>query len=763
MANTGRDPRGRGERGHILARLLLVFNILFATALVFGIGAGIAVYQSLQDVLPAADDIAAIYTQEATTVFSADGHALGKVFQQYREPVRLDEIPKQLVQATIAVEDDRFYQHVGFDLRGMARAALANMRSGSASQGGSTITQQLARNLYLTQKKTVSRKLQELALSVQMERRFTKEEILEAYLNQIYYGSGAYGVRTAASIYFGKPLDKLTLGEMATLAGLPRWPSGYNPFDHPDRAKQRRAVVLQRMQDLGDITREEANKAGDEPIKLVKNPKIPGSESYEAPYFTNQVLRELVDRYGADVVYKTGLRVYTTVNYEMQAAAEKAVREAVRTQQWRKVEQGALVSLDPRTGAIRALVGGVDWQKSKFNRAVQARRQPGSAFKIFVYTAAVDHGLRPFDIVEDAPISFPGSRKGHPWSPHNYDGTYHGKVFVHDALRHSYNTAAVRVAARYGIETVIDYAHRMGIDSPLDPVLPLALGANGVTPMEMATALTPIANEGIRVDPYYIERIEDHAGNIIFQHRSESHRVLSPETADTMTAMLIDVVEHGTGMSARIPGYRVAGKTGTTNDYNNAWFVGFTAQLVTVTWYGRDDNTPMASGSQGARVASPSWKQYMTAALATLNKGVPPEQVPQLTAQLGPPPARPDVVEPPAADEGPTGEGPAGETPPGAEGATQVRGDEIEICRDSGLIATPACPDTVWIPADSPNAPTTVCALHSRPKPGERLVLVTVCSETGQLATKNCPGRIRRQYPVSMVPRVYCRKHPADG
>ncbi len=757
MASTVRDHRGRSGRGRILARLLLIFNLALATALIFGLFAGVAVYQSLKDVLPDADDIAAIYTQEATTVFSSDGHMLGKVFQQYREPVRLDEIPKKLVQATIAVEDDRFYQHAGFDLRGMARAALANVRSGSASQGGSTITQQLARNLYLTQKKTVSRKLQELALSVQMERRFTKEEILEAYLNQIYYGSGAYGIRTAASIYFGKPLEKLTLAEMATLAGLPRWPAGYNPFEHADRAQQRRGVVLQRMKDLGYITAAEATAAAKEPLRLVKNPKIPGSESYEAPYFTNQVLRELVERYGADVVYKTGLRVYTTVNYEMQAAAEKAVREAVRTQQFRKVEQGALVSLDPRTGAIMALVGGVDWLKSKFNRAVQARRQPGSAFKVFVYTAAVDHGLRPFDVIEDAPISFPGSRRGQKWSPHNYDGKYHGKVFVRDALRHSYNTAAVRIAQRFGIETIIDYARRMGIESPLEAVLPVALGANGITPMEMATALTSIANGGIRVDPHYIDRIEDRAGNVIFQHRSQSHRVLSPETADTITAMMIDVVEHGTGVSARIPGYRIAGKTGTTNDYNNAWFVGFTAQLVTVTWYGRDDNTPMAPGSQGARVAAPSWKQLMAAALGVLNKGVPPDQIPQLTAQLGPPPARPDVVAP-----APSGEAPDGSIPGAIPAAATEAGDEIQICRDTGLIATPTCPDTVWIPADSPNAPTKTCALHARPKPGERLILVTVCSDTGQLATRNCPGRVRRQYPVALVPKVYCRKHPDD-
>jgi len=590
--------------------------MFFGAAVLIGVFAG--TYVSLGKMLPSNIDIHNIQreTEEKTKIFSSDGVLLGEVFEENREFVPIDQVPQHLKDAIVAIEDKSFYKHSGINLRGIFRALYENFREGRMAQGGSTITQQLARNIWLTRKKTLARKLQEAILALQIERNYTKEQILELYLNEVYLGSGAYGVKTASEIYFGKSVKDLTLAECALLAGLPQRPSDYSPYEDLDLARRRRNVVLSVMAQQGYITRKEAEKAQAEPLRLAGKKPI-GSSRYKAPYFVTYVLKLLSDRYGADLVYKGGLRVYTTLNYRMQQAAEQAVRSGVASNRNKKVGQGALLCIDPRTGYIRAMVGGTSFRDSQFNRCTQARRGPGSAFKPIVYTAALDNGHTPDERIHDAPVSYPGGSK--PWRPQNYDHRYHGWVTMRQAIAQSINIPAIRTMEAVGIQEVIDYAHLLGIRQELEPNLSLAIGTASVTMLEMATVYGVFANGGKRVEPMAIRRITDRNGGVIEENVPEVREVISEQTAKAMDSMLRDVVERGTGRMVRdVPQARA--KTGTTQDHRDAWFIGYTPELVTAVWVGNDDYTPMKR-VWGGNVCAPIWKEFMLKALSLIPQG----------------------------------------------------------------------------------------------------------------------------------------------
>ncbi|MGH2400327.1 MAG: transglycosylase domain-containing protein, partial [bacterium] len=459
-----------------------------------------------------------------------------------------------------------------------------------------TITQQLARNIFLTQKRLFSRKLAEMMLAVEIERRLTKTEILERYLNQVYFGQGAYGVEMAARVYFGKHAKDLTLAESAMLAGLIRAPSRYSPHQSPELAKAQQRIVLQRMTDLRYITREQAINAFERPIPLAEEGNA-GLIGIRAPYFVSYVLPYLLQRYGEDVVYNGGLRVYTTLDIRMQRAAEKAIRDGLDGAERAKlkVTQGALVALDPQTGFIRAMIGGYDFEKSQFNRAWQARRQPGSAFKPFIYTTAIANRMTTTKIIVDEPVTYEivgAIQSERIWKPRNYEGRFSGPVTLRAALERSINIPAIKTISELGPQTVIAYARRMGITSPLQPHLSLALGSNEVTPLEMASAFGTLAALGVRAEPIAIAKITTRDGQVLEDNTPRRDLVLSADVAYVMVDMMKGVIARGTGRSAAI-GRPAAGKTGTTDDYRNAWFIGFTPHLSTAVWLGNDDNTPM--------------------------------------------------------------------------------------------------------------------------------------------------------------------------
>lgn len=579
-----------------LALVLAVAGVLAGTAL------------AINGHLPAVD---ALYTapSEATRIYASDGQLIASLYQENRASVPLTRIPQTLRRAVIDTEDAAFYRHHGISLRGVVRASFRNVRERGLAEGGSTITQQLARNLFLTNEKALSRKIAEMLLAVQIERRLTKDEILERYLNQVYFGQGAYGVEAAAEVYFGKPAKDLTLPESALLAGLIRAPSYYSPYDHLDRAKIRRAEVFQRMLDLGDLTPKQMRAAQAAPIRLIEKGNM-GFVGIRAPYFVSYILPPLLQRYGEEVLYKGGLRIYTTLDLTMQAQAEAAVRQGIDEgmKQRLNAQQGAMVVLDPRTGYVRAMIGGYDFRTSQFNRAWQAHRQPGSAFKPFTYTTAILRGFPLTTMLEDAPISFP-IPGGKTWEPKNFDQKWHGWITMRYALENSINVASIRLEEKIGPKAVIETARRMGIQSHLEPVLSLTLGSSDVTLLEMASAYGVFASGGVRASPMAVLKVTDSKGKVLEDNLTQRTVVLSPEVAYVMTDLLKGVVKRGTGIAANI-GIPQAGKTGTADDYRNAWFIGFTPSLVTAVWVGNDDDSPMhkvVGGSLPARI----WAAFM--------------------------------------------------------------------------------------------------------------------------------------------------------
>ena len=587
--------------------------ILIGVGLVTGMGMAFATK------LP---DISALYAppSEATRIYAINGELIASLFRENRDYVPLNEIPEVVQQAVIAIEDERFHHHRGVDIRGSVRAMWRNFLARELREGGSTITQQLARSVFLTQKRVFSRKLAEIMLAVEIERRLTKGEILERYLNQVYFGQGAYGVEMASRVYFGKHVKSLTLAEGAMLAGVIRAPSIYSPHQNPELAKARQRIVLQRMAQLGYITPKQATEAVQRPLGVSEGGNA-GLIGIRAPYFVSYILPYLLDRYGEEVVYNGGLRVYTTLDIRMQADAEKALRAGLEQAEKErlKVSQGALVAIDPQTGFIRAMIGGYDFEKSQFNRAWQARRQPGSAFKPFIYTTAIANRMTTTKIIVDEPVSYEivGTVEAERiWEPKNYDGKFRGPLTLRTAVEQSINIPAIKTLGELGPQTVIAYAKRMGITTPLQPHLSLALGTPDVTPLEMASAYGTLASMGVRAEPIAVRRVATRDGQILEDNLPRRELVLSSDVAYVMVDILKGVITRGTGRTAGI-GRPAAGKTGTTDDYRNAWFIGFTPQLSTAVWVGNDDNTPMRR-VVGGMVPARIWRTFMSAAMQPL-------------------------------------------------------------------------------------------------------------------------------------------------
>lgn len=589
----------------ILPLIALVLVVLIAGAALGFLTASLHTMPSLTgDIRPDA----------SSQIYDANGKLIATIHAtENRLPVPLSKVPLNLQNAFIAAEDARFYQHIGVDPRGIVRALWANITNHGVAEGGSTITQQLAKNALLTQEQTLKRKIQEAFLALQIERHYSKQEILEMYLNQIYFGQGAYGVQAAAQVYFGKNVEDLNLSEAAMLAGIPKSPNYYSPLNNLQAAKERQAVVLDQMAKYGYITPAQAEAARNAPLKLVH--KQPHNDTF-APYFVEYVTQLLVDKYGADAVYKDGLQVYTTLDSDMQKAAEQAMTNlpVYRTDaNGLKQPQGALVAIDPHTGAIKAMVGGRG--TDQFNRAVMAVRQPGSAFKPFVYLAALESGMTPATIIDDSPVSF-GS-----WSPGNYDGRFHGPVTLRQALEESLNVVAVKLANQVGIDRALYFAQQMGISTLVldgntnDRNLAAALGGltRGTTPLDMASAYGVIATGGVRATPHAIVKVLDRNGRMLEQNTSQEKAVLDEKTAYILTDMMRGVIERGTGAAANI-GRPAAGKTGTTSDYKDAWFVGFTPDLVAAVWMGYD-NDGYLPGITGGGIPAVIWREFMVRAV----------------------------------------------------------------------------------------------------------------------------------------------------
>jgi penicillin-binding protein 1A len=561
-----------------------------------------------------------------TLVFGARGDTLCSFYREKRVNVALDEVPAHLKEAVLSVEDWRFYEHWGIDLLGLIRATTTNVRRGASVQGASTLTQQLARNLFLTHDRTFKRKIQEAILALRIERTYTKDEIFRLYLNQIYFGEGAHGIEAAARTYFGKSARDLDRLEAATLAGLPKNPKNYSPLDHPERATRRRNVVLRTLLDHGRLERNEFERLCAQP--LVTRPG--GDTESVAPYFCEEIRKHIESTYGVKQLYEDELRVYTTLDRDLQKVAERALETRFteleaslnlphpRAQYARQLQrdpespprylQGAIVAIEPGTGRILAMVGGRDFSESRFNRAVQARRQPGSCFKPFVFATAVQQGIGPSEILLDTPLVLEmGGGRGL-WKPQNYSQTFSGPVSMRTSLAKSLNIPSIKLQQRVGTDAVIATAKQMGITSPLEPVLSLALGTSEVTLLELTSAYGTLAHGGITARPYSIDRIEDRDGRILERAAEFHEEALDPQTAYIVTSMLESAIDYGTGHNARdLYGVTIpaAGKTGTTDDLGDGWFVGYTPDLVVGVWGGFDERRPI--GAAGSYIALPPW------------------------------------------------------------------------------------------------------------------------------------------------------------
>lgn len=766
------QPRKRKKRRwwkRLLAYLTLLFLILLLGGMTF---AGVLYYQVAQ-MMPSVSVIENYQPRDASFIYSADGVMLARIAEEYREPAPLEEIPKHLINATIAKEDKRFWQHSGVDWRGTARALWVNLTEGDIKQGGSTLTQQLARNVFLTQQRTIARKLQEIILAQEMERRLTKERILELYLNQVYYGNGAYGVKAAARVYFNKPLEQLTLAECALLAALPQRPSGYDPFSNPDEAIFQRNLVLNLMAQEGYITPEQRDAAKAEPLRLARS--RPRSR-FLAPYFVMDVLRELEAQYGRELLLQGNLKVYTTLHMEMQRAAESALQRGVQAFQSQGVTQGAIALIDLRTGQIRALVGGVNFRRSQYNNITQGRRQPGSAFKPIVYATAFELGkLTPNSMLSDTPLSLPGGG-GKRWRPQNADGKFRGSVSVTRALASSINIPAVRAAQLVGIDRVAEFARtRFGIESPLDPVLPLALGASAVKPIELAEAYSVFALKGNRIEPFMLRRVEDRNGVTLMEQTGQIiPNVLSEQSAEWIDEILRQAVVNGTGKAAaRIPNAR--GKTGTTSDYRDAWFVGYTNEYLAVVWVASEYYNPQTQRWEyrpmkrvyGGTVCARIWADLMEqvnaiekklqaqrarlsepAVVAPAPTHEPEPPIVEQEDEEPPPPIAPPAEEPSRPPDETTAR-PAPE-PPAVSGATTTPISSAPAAPRSGDAAPSVAGGA---PRESkPPAPPP-------PPPPPEYTTVSICADTGLVATDYCPEVVRKRFEKGKEPKQRCNRH----
>ena len=652
----------------------------------------------------------------ATIIYDINGKEITRLFQEHRIPVSLDQIPQLMKDAIIAVEDHEFYQHRGINIRAMFRALLRNIRAGKVTEGASTITQQLARNALLTHQRTLKRKIKEILIAINLERRLTKDEILERYLNEIYFGHGAHGVEAAAQRYFGKHIWELELHQFALLAAIPRGPSLYSPYFEPERALGRRAWVLNRMVVTGVITEEQAEAAKKKPLDVVAQTSF----KRQAPYFVDYIIQELTQKYGfaEETLYTEGYKIYTTLDLDLQTKAEevfaKRLPEGTADENGIIQPQAALVAIDPTNGHIRAMIGGRDFQNTQLNRAVRAYRQPGSAIKPFVYTAAIDSGLyTPATVLVDEPVEFvmepvEGGQHKEPWiwKPRNYNDTFRGPVRLREALEDSINIVAIKVVEELGPAKVVNYARKMGLTSLVTSgsvndlnLSALALGGlvKGVTPLELTAAFTPLANRGVYSEPIAILKVTNNEGLTILENSSKRKVVLSEATAYLMTDLLKGVIENGTGWRARL-GRPAAGKTGTSNDNTNAWFVGYTPELLATVWIGNDKQTQPLIVGNGIRLSSAHaaqlWGEFMRQALA---------------------------------------DKPVTDFPPPAEVTFGV-----EICAESGYLASPYCREVIPETFKTGTEPQEVCPLHTTPDLPS-ITSLQICLDSGQLATEHCP------------------------
>lgn len=710
------EVAGRKLVGRVLFGLLVLISALAGAA------AGLLLVYTTD--LPQVEALEAYRPSSITELYDDQGRIIGSFALQRRVVAGYDDFAPVLREALVSIEDKDFYRHSGVNFWRIVGAAYRDLESGGKVQGASTLTMQLARNLFLSPDRSFHRKVQEAMLAIQIERRFTKPQIFTLYANQIFLGHGVYGFEAASEFYFSKPARQLTLAEAALLAGLPKGPGVYSPLNHLDRATKRRNLVINAMLEDGKITTEQAGNARSAPVAL----HLQNDPNSLAPYFVEEIRRYLETKYGSDQVHEGGLKVYTSLDVDLQKAANQTVLDGLaayeRRHGWKghlenvsargsdiekyqhpdwdnepevggyihalvtssgigiatlkfgrysaalgqadlawntgKIQdllrsgdicyvkilslnpngaarvsleqdsgtQGALVAIDNATGGIRAMVGGRDFSESKFDRATQALRQVGSSFKPYVYTAVIDRGGSPDDTILDEPITFESGAG--PYSPHNYDDKFEGIITLRRALAQSRNIPALKLASKVGIKNVIDYAERFGITSKLPPYLPVALGAAEITLMEQTSAYSVFPNDGVRVLPRYITKVADYEGRVLEEDYPEVRDVINARTARIMTAMLHEVVLHGTAAAAAKLTFPAAGKTGTTNDFTDAWFVGFSPTMTCGVWIGFDEKRSLGNKETGAHAALPIWMNFMTAAMAGRDSGLfePPPEVP---------------------------------------------------------------------------------------------------------------------------------------
>lgn len=718
-------PAEAGER-RLVGRVVLA--LLFLVAALVGATIGLLFVYSTD--LPQVEQLEHFRPSSTTELYDDQGRIIGSFALQRRVVASYNDYPPVLRDALISIEDKDFYRHWGVNVWRIAGAAYRDIESGGKVQGASTLTMQLARNLFLSPDRSFHRKIQEALLAVQIERRFTKAQIFTLYANQIYLGHGAYGFEAASEYYFSKPARQLRLEEAALLAGLPKSPSYYSPINHPDHALKRRNLVINSMLEDGKMTTQRADEARNKPLEL-KLQHDPGSL---APNFVEEIRRYLEAKYGSGQVHQGGLRVYTALDMDLQRAANRAVLDGLATYErrhgwkghlenmlrsnatlatyqhpdwedepepssyihalvtsvapgsaqirfgryiaslaqsdvaWtgRKIAailksgdivyvkivslgargrsrvsleqdsgaQGALIAIDNASGEIKAMVGGRDFNLSKFNRATQALRQVGSSFKPYVYTAAIDQGANPDDTVLDVPVTF--QTPSGPYIPHNYDEKFEGVITLRRALAQSRNIPALKLADGLGIKSVIDYAHRFGITSNIPPYLPVALGAAEITLLEQTSAFSVFPNDGVRITPRYITKVTDYEGRVLEEDFPDVKDVIGSRTARIVTAMLREVVLHGTAVAARSMQIPIAGKTGTTNDFTDAWFIGFSPSITCGVWMGYDEKRTLGAKETGAHAALPIWMDFMRTAMAGKDPGEfqpPPEMTPSTAIQ----------------------------------------------------------------------------------------------------------------------------------
>ena len=583
---------------HLNKTKIIIFFILFLGAIC---GSLAGAFFALTHDLPQIRSLENFKPDAVTRIYSTDKVLLAELFIEKREPVPLETIPRLLKAALVATEDRKFYKHSGVDLKGITRAIIKDIKAGGFVEGASTITQQLSKTLFLTPRKTLVRKIKEAILAFQLERRYTKDEILELYLNQVYFGSGAYGVESAAKIFFGKSVKDLNLAECALVAGMPKSPSRYSPLVNPDLAVKRRNTVLRQMRDTDIISEAAYQQAVLEPLYTNGHRFNPS----KAPFFVEYIKKSLEDKLGSTRLYKGGLSVFTTLDYSLQSAAEKAVNDGLLalTERMKRAHieepppEAALISIDLISGGILAMVGGRDFKSSRFNRAAMALRQPGSAFKPFVYAYAIEQGFAQNKTILDAPVVYRGAQVADDWKPQNFSLEYKGEMTLRHAL------------------AISQFAHQLGIRSHLAANLSLALGASEVTLMDLTSAYSVFPNKGEKITPFGVLEIVDRQGRVIWRAKPQKRLVMSRAGAAIVTNMLEGVIKEGTGRRARILGRAVAGKTGTTNDSKDALFIGFSPHVIAGIWVGRDAGGSLGNKETGAKAALPIWIDFMKAAL----------------------------------------------------------------------------------------------------------------------------------------------------